>query len=625
VSGRVVLRGTQNGLGGHAIVLMPQRKSGMRGMGMGMRSWVKSGDDGSFTIDGVEPGRYAPILDGDFDIRIDTSKLIEVKDADVTGVIIESDPVGSIAGRVMHDGKPVDGADVRAQGGTSFANDEASSEGTFELTGLAAGEYQVYAESHLAGAFTKGPTITLAPGEHKRDVVIDLDLAASIAGVVVDQNDAPVAGVSLRFSLLGGQDFGAATTADDGTFTARAMSGGGDYLYEVRQTERSPLIYPPAVGRRFPPVTVPDGNTHITGLRIKVRYERLAISGRLIDTSGKPVADATVSASPDGAETWWMSPSSVMTDQTGLFTIRELPAGSYKLEARTPKGKAQAEQVAAGSRNVVLQIRAGGGIDGTLEGFSETPEVFAFGLEDQQRIEATVSGATFQLRNLPAGRYRLAARGKTDPDSEVEADAIGVDVVSEQITKATLVLRAKGTITGTVVDKNHKPVANLRCMAMPKAPEEVKYDGAKAFAMSDAKGAFTITKAPAGNDEVVCFGADVSAWDDVTVVAHQSVNVELVTNGGFESGRDLGMELDNQLSDVVVSSVVPNGPAAKAGIVVGDALDSVDGRKVQRFQAEMIMNQLAYAPGNDHTIVLERKDKEVTVTLKLDPAPSPTP
>jgi len=614
VSGRLITRGTKEGVVGHGVFLVAETNDGMRRF-QNSGTWKTTGDDGAFTFDSVRPGHYTAVPTGDYTTDVDYTGKVDVKDKDITGVIVETDVTGSIAGRVTLDGKPVDGAEVRANGVKPGSNGTTRSDGTFELLYLAPGEYEVYAQSNRVGAFTKGPKVALKVGERKTGVEVELDLAGAISGVVVDQNDKPVPGVFLQFSLLKGRDFGSATTADDGSFTASALSGGGDYIYEVKQSERSSLSYPPIVGKRFPPVAVADGKTHITGLRIKVKYERLTISGRVVDSAGKPVTDARVSAAPQGDLGWWTAPAASMSDQNGAFALRDLTSGQYSLEAKTIRGTAELENIAAGATGGGLKPRASGGAEGTHGGAREAPEVTAFSYDDYEGVRGTITGSTFQFRNLPPGRYRITARTKNDVDS------VSIEVEPEKIATVKLTLRAKGTITGTIVDaKTKAPVADLMCMAAPARKEDMDIGGgARATAPSDASGSFTIKNARAGENRVACWGDELNAWGTVTVTAGQSASVQLTSTQSDPGGREIGMELDNQLSEVVVETVAPGGPAAAAGIVVGDVISSVDGRKVGRYQADMIEKQLEYDEKNDHTIVLERSDKEVTVTLKLGP------
>src|SRR6185503_16051483 len=138
---------------------------------------------------------------------------IVVDRSDVAGVVVEVDRGASITGHVLRAGKPVDGADVTTDG----ARAKSGADGRFVLSGLEPGEHAIYAESQREGAFTRGPTISVAKDEQRGGVDVALDLSGSIAGRVLDQDCAPVGAAMLQFSLLHTSDFGLATTADDGT------------------------------------------------------------------------------------------------------------------------------------------------------------------------------------------------------------------------------------------------------------------------------------------------------------------------------------------------------------------------------------------------------------------------
>jgi uncharacterized protein (DUF2141 family) len=570
--------------------------------------------DGSFEIDNVLPGEYAAVVDRDYEER----KTFKVDSADVTDLVFEVEPAGSIAGRVVAGGKPVDGASVRVTGESWAMSTTSGADGSFVLRNIRAGTYSVYAESHRAGAFTQGPKVTLAAGEDKTGVEVELDLAGKISGVVVDKNDAPVAGVFLSFSLLGGRDYGNATTADDGSFTVGALSGGGDYIFEIKQREQSQIVYPPVSGRRHLPISVKDGQTHVSGVRIKILYERLAISGRLTTAAGKPIADAQVTAT-QREERWYRLPLAT-TDQNGAFTIRDLPAGNYTVKATTPRGEARAENIAAGSTNVALRLKDPGGIDGTLKGFSGTPIVSAMLMHDYDLVNdhrATVTGTTFQLRDLEPGRYRVRATAGGDVAQET------VEVVSGANKAVTLTVRENGTVVGTVVDDKGKPVAGLRCMTAQKDEAMIIDNGPSPTKLSDAAGNFRIDRAPAGSAMIGCFGEGLSGFIEANVIAGQvtraAITVKTYDRPDRDGGKRSGLTLEEQLGDVFVKAVEPNSAGARAGIAIGDVIVSIDGKKVERGASWEAMRDIELASSTEVKLVLERKEKELTVVLKLEP------
>jgi protocatechuate 3,4-dioxygenase beta subunit len=603
VSGKVIERGSGTPLAGTTVYLYSLRQTRMGAMGEPIHAITQS--DGSFVIDHVLPGEYFSVVPGTND-RDEPAKL-KVEGADVSGVVIEIEPSATISGRILLSGKPIDGAIVRV-GNASTAS---SHDGRYTLRGLAAGTYQIYAESFRVGAFTRSPSITIAKREQRTDVDVELDMSASIAGVVVDQNDAPVSGVFLMFSLLRGQDFGQATTAEDGSFIARGLSGGGDYIYEVRERDGTGLSYSPAGSKRYPPIAVRDGHSHITGMRAKIRLERLSIAGRVTDSSGKPVSDVSVRVMPN-ENAWYRMPTAT-TDERGAFTIRDLRAGTYTLQASAARGgNAHEDKVAAGRTDVAIRLVEPGGIDGVLEGFVATPEVIAYSGE---QFHAAVTGNTFQFRNLPAGEYRLVAT------SSVETEYASVIVTPGATKTVTLRKREGGVIVGIVVDeKSRVPLGSLYCTSSRRG---LQYENGYGYGSTDATGAFRIERAPVGVNDITCSSETASASGEATVIAGQVTRVDLTASPhkAPQHGH-AGLTLEDQLGEAMVKTVEPGGPAARAGIVVGDVLQKVDDTAIGGWgSSDRALSMIEYHPIDKPVkLSLERGEKELTVTLTLDVA-----
>jgi protocatechuate 3,4-dioxygenase beta subunit len=582
--------------------------------------WVQaiSQADGSFVADRVFPGVYEPRVRWDEDEG--ERAPITVGDKDVTGVELEVEALATVSGRVTYRGKPVEGAMVRATESRSFATTDHA--GDYTLRNVKAGANQLYAQSDRVGAFTNGPTITVTKGERRTHANLELDLAASVAGVVVDQNDKPLAGAYVRFSMLRGQDYGLATTADDGSFSARGMSGGGEYVFEVRQREGSPP-FPPVEGKRHAPITVADGATQLTGVRIRVRVERFTIMGRVTDGAGKPVADATLQARPseDGPRRYFQLPTAT-SDASGAFTLRDVPAGTYSVQATTARGSATVSDVAAGSTNVSLKLLEAGGIDGTLEGFDPPPAVVAYPADRSMQRRATVSGTSFKLRNLPPGEYRVVARSGERREMvkvSVEPGAIAT------VTVSTRPLGPVGVIAGTIRTKaTGAPMPRIQCGAVSVAGAD---SSEPSMAMSDARGEFRLEGVPVGAVHVGCADDSVLAQAQVTVTENQVTHVELTADKRAtpdDRTGVAGLTLAAPLDEVMVAAIAPGGPAARAGIVVGDVVLRVQEIEIAglRIDAAGALSLIENSPpGSQVKLALERADKEITVTLTLAEAP----
>lgn len=598
VSGKVVERGTGRPIPGYRVGLDGIDEQVSRATPL-----VRAQTDGSFTIDHVLPGEYGfgPVPD----LRV------KVEKADVAGVVVELAPPSSIAGRVLRDGKPVSGARLRAN--RSSFTDRTDHEGRYTLRVPEPGTYRLSATSDRLGAFARDVEVTVGSGEHKTGVDVNLELAGSIAGIVVDQKGMPVSGVFLRFSLLGNKDVGAATTADDGTFTARGLSGGGDYVYEVRQRAGEALAFPPVTGRRFPPITVADGNTHVTGVRIQVRYERFTITGRVTNSRGAPMADVTIVANPRaGSDT--RSPTA-LSDQTGAFTLRDLPAGLYDLETSSPRGTASVEAIAAGSRDVHLQLVELGSLEGTLEGFTGRAAVRASGPELRR---AAVTGSRFTIRGLPQGKYIVSA------DTATETGFAIAEVVAGAPTNVTVTRHPTGTILGTVVDERTRtPVAGLSCTNWrPSDNELVVQDGTSA--RTDNAGVFRLERVLAGANEITCYGENAHAEGAVTILANQTASIVLTAKAVGPPANIVksGLTFEDQLDEIRVKGVTPGSPGARAGVAVGDIVKKLDEDDLRGWSAHILQTQLDVSrTGNRVSLVVERGDRSVTITLDLTAAP----
>jgi protocatechuate 3,4-dioxygenase beta subunit len=590
VSGKVVERGGKP-VAGSVLVLRP---IAIEHAAMLAQHRAVTEPNGTFAIEHVLPGTYAPwVTLGDL---VDDAKRIVVVSADVSNVVLEIERGGSISGRVTSRGKPVEGAQVNVRGASTVRFTESDHAGAFVLDGLGEGTLQLYAESRRAGAFTTNQQIVLGKGERKTGIEIDMNLAGSIAGVVVDQNDKPVPGAVLRFSLLRGADYGIATTARDGTFVANALSGGGEYAYEVRPNESSAVVYRPADRKRFAPIAVADGKAQITGVRIRVQREDLAIAGRVLDAGGEPAAGVSIAVHPRTSHDF------TLTDATGAFAIRGLPAGTYNVIAKTARGEAHEANVKAGRSDVVLRFKASGEIAGTLEGFSGEVDVSTEGA-NRYRITAEKS---FRLRNVPSGRYVIVAMAKSGIAQET------VVVKPGETLEVVLRPRGYGALVGTFVDATtREPIENARCDIWTSTGQALQ-------AKTDAQGRYRFEKVIAGPVNIECS----STPGTIEVVANQEARLDLAQKPTKHTGRVFaGMALENQLGDILVSEVMANRPAAKAGLMVGDILVAIDGTHLEYEDPRHVMMIIEARPPGPMKLTIDRGEKQLEVTLVLEAGP----
>jgi uncharacterized GH25 family protein len=203
---------------------------------------------GEFTLAALASGSHT-LLASDGEHAPARSAPITVADRPVTGVQIAMRAGGVIAGTVV-DGnrKPVPFATVRVAGASQqiweAAGRQATTDqkGAFELRGLTRAKLQVRAESDAAASKIVDVDVTTTPKVAALELV--LDVAGSIAGVVVDETGAPVAEVQVNAfpDILAGAStaglalagLSSATTGGGGEFVIRGLPDGGYRVWAAR-------------------------------------------------------------------------------------------------------------------------------------------------------------------------------------------------------------------------------------------------------------------------------------------------------------------------------------------------------------------------------------------------------
>lgn len=274
--------------------------------------------------------------------------------------------------------------------------------------------------------------VVSAGGEQTMD--LELAYAGEVKGTVVDQTGTIVAGVYVRMDLTSGGDMCEAMTDAKGQFDCASLSG-GTYIPTVAPLPGGRQGLAPATGDHFDPLEIPPDGI-VSMVTLAIRNERLSIRGTVIDDVGAPVPDVQVEALGHGDST--MDPPSTMTDTNGHFEIGELAGGNYTVQARVADGsETELHGVAAGGAPISIVLARAGAIEGTLVGFSGTPDVFTYLLGQNTKLtRAIVDGTHFSTIGLAPGRYSIEAT------AGAAVDAQQVDVHAGETVKVTLQDRA---------------------------------------------------------------------------------------------------------------------------------------------------------------------------------------
>jgi protocatechuate 3,4-dioxygenase beta subunit len=311
------------------------------GVATAVSSQTVSGTDGSWRVEGLEPGEYqiaarssaGEVLAGDH-------VLIE-NDAEVDLYLAS----GSIRGRVLEADteQPIEGASVTITGSALppvRRSAATGSGGAFEISDLGDGDYTVHAEAR--GRMPAQTSVTIADGASAQ-VELSLEDDETTVLVVTGADGVPASGIWIQ--SLGGGVLGplvSSTCAEGGRCEVRNIPRGRWTL--LIQGEGMTLIVADLPGGEIP-VRLREGGT------LKVKAPTVEGAGvwqvRLSEATTGLVVPVYGFDNPGRGE-WVPVP-------TAGFTHR-LPEGAWRIEAFAPDGTQSVQQaaVAAGGTTGVL-------------------------------------------------------------------------------------------------------------------------------------------------------------------------------------------------------------------------------------------------------------------------------
>jgi hypothetical protein len=286
--------------------------------------------DGSFRLPSLATGKYRIAFDSTCGTASTylpqvVRKPVAVTDGKTTtGVTAVLTLGGTITGTVKDsNGKPLAGICADAGSTSNFYEAITQSDGTYKISGVAAGRYQM---QFGPGCGNKGPyaTVTLpseatvAAGKVTRHVNAILPFDGSLTGVVRNTHGQPLGGICVvaQSSNFG---FAFARTAADGTYTAKKVPPGS---YQVQFIPGGVFSNCGNKGNYLPVAQTVTVASQATSTADAVLPVGGVISGVVNDSHGKPLAGVCVfSSSPYGGL--------AITRGDGSYQLRQLFTGGY--------------------------------------------------------------------------------------------------------------------------------------------------------------------------------------------------------------------------------------------------------------------------------------------------------
>ncbi len=344
VEGTVVEAGMGQALAGVGIVLAHKEDT--------HRHHVETVTDdiGRFRLAHLRPGSYWLRIEDDkwvpdgavvkFDIRDGSEPLPIVVPARL-GAVVEGQVYSA------ENGNGIAGVTIAAFPGAGRVGPFASSSsyyvaasdanGRYRLTGLSEAEYRfdIVKDGVPRLDFSTAPRRSLVA-----NTVTELDFPlptrSVLSGRVIDGDGRPVDGVQLE------------TVGPDGILTVSRRDG--TFQFSGLKTQREVVIVATKWGFAMAPVgplAVPEGGLHDVTITLEPAAR---IDGLVVGTSGRPIADAGITARAVNAVTRFRGGYHTRSDKRGRFILEGLHSGDYELLG-TPPGTQH-----YGGNNIIARV-----------------------------------------------------------------------------------------------------------------------------------------------------------------------------------------------------------------------------------------------------------------------------
>ncbi len=530
---------------------------------------------------------------------------------------------GVVEGQVRDtSGQPVPG--VRVVGGSRWggrlgtppAESLTNTEGHYRLEGLSTGRLYLTARREGSALGVSQPVDVTEGGTAR----VDFTLAetGTVEGVVHAASgslpDEPlvVRAFSQERNRLGPPDIGQAELDRAGNF--RMVLPPGAYGLNVSPAERRGALF-----TRSTPVRVEAGKTVRTELTWQSEPSGASgLQGLVLEPDGTPSSGAFVTlTTEDGSRGVRMMASA---DEEGRFAMSLLRMtdenpGRLTVNARNGGRGGEVQGVKPGEREVVVKLRPAAGVRGRVVHANGSPvKGFTVGIQLQNRGPFPQGNNTwefpgdrFELRDVPAEPVRLVVRTADGEGGEAQVSPTSAGAMAE----VEVTVRATAGVRGRVVDATTKA---------PMTETLVFIEGERPSAPNEGTGAdgrFNLEGVTAGERTLVIMAGGPFRHPErrpVKLVEGQVLDVgDIALSPPRAPPGSIGAMVGQEGAQLVISQVMPEGPAALAGLQVGDVLLAVDGVPVEA--APEALQRLRGAPGSTVVLKVRRAGAERSVSV----------
>ena len=501
---------------------------------------IPTDDQGRFAFDTLKPGSYMVIV-WHADYQSVQRRDVRPSDEDLTINLLTG---GQLEGGVfdLHSGDPIAGAIVSASDVANFRKEATTDkDGMYLLSGLNPSRRKVKVHVQADGFARESQTVKVTSGLSKQD--FELRGSGTVIGLVTlaDGTELPEARVEVRrvqtdtgTPLIVGHG----ETDGDGRFEIAGVDPGEGLRVRIKKRK-----YLDAYSEEF---TVESGATvEVSAVEMRLGG---AISGRVQDPAGRPVAGCTVSAHLPGDTEAVNQNISTTSLADGTYAIHGLQDGAVDLVFKATKFvETRLENVAVREgqnntgQNVELEaagVIAGKVVDSNGAGIGNAEIIvreFESGLKEHRAVSDAQAG-TFFLQNVETkGQVSVEVRHPEFSSWEQEDVAVGTEDLEA-------VLQPLGTFIGQVFGPDGDAVINFTVQPQPQgSSSDARRARARLKAKNFSDGAFEYRGLPDGTYDIVVRSPDFSATTvaNIPISAGEIVDLGRVdlSEGGRISGR----------------------------------------------------------------------------------------
>ena len=382
------------------------------------------------------------------------------------------------------------------------------SNGRFEADDLALGENEIRVDA--AGFALRRASVSVVAGDSST-VEIRLGRGAGVSGVVRDTRGDRVPNSTLYVQAVGADPI--SVVSADGTYAIDGLPP-GEYEMIARADAR---------GAAREKIELVEGSETSWNPTLQ---RGLVISGRVVDDADRALADWSVRARPmhdvfdekdQAAADWLPEWGRTKTDGDGRFTLCNLFAGEWTIDARDARSSARAESVRASppTENIVIRARLADTATASLRGALEDEKHVPIGEAVVELVpeslalatsRATTDSATgsFEFKPLAAGLYRLRVAVpefvelRSAPYGMAKGEAKDVGAITLQragTVRIRLARTGRGPIGNFVVSLSRddvvtRPTEPVDGWSKSEVPQIVPVDGESARSRELAPGSY---------------------------------------------------------------------------------------------------------------------------------------